>query len=204
MKNVLILGVTGGTGKFVSEMLEDSSNIIQTVYVRNKNKLDKKLKETITVLEGDVLDTANLKVAMNNQDIVVACLNGDLLAQAESIVEASKAMKVTRIIWLTGLGIHHEVPGSVGEMLDKLIKQFPDYVKAADTIANSGKSYTLVRAANLVDGDNINYNLTKEGEMILDESVTRRAVARFIADMILDENGLGENESLGVTNNSEQ
>lgn len=200
MKHILILGATGETGRLVLEQLKENTEVKQTVYVRDSEKLTKAAKESVSVFEGDVLDTAKLSKVMENQEILVACLNGELLAQAESIVEAMKSSKVKRVIWLTGLGIHHEVPGEVGEMLDTLVKKFPDYVKAADTIADSGVTYTLVRAANLEDGDNMEYHLSKEGEEIRKQSVTKCAVAKFIVDMIADENGLGENDSLGITN----
>ncbi|MBU3201078.1 NAD(P)H-binding protein [Clostridium estertheticum] len=200
MKNVLILGATGDTGKLIIEQLKTHSEVKKSVYVRNLEKIQEEVKRTITVLKGDILDTDSLKTAMENKDMVVACLNGDLLAQAESIVKAMKGTTLKRIIWLTGLGIHHEVPGPAGEILDMLLNKFPDYAKAADTIADSGIDYTLVRASNLVDGDNIEYYLTKEGETIREESVTRHAVAKFIVDMIVDDNGFGENESLGITN----
>ena len=67
---------------------------------------------------------------------------------------------------MTGVGIHHEVPGPVKEMLDKLCESQPDYVKAADTVMNSGLEYTLLRGAHLTDGDNRKYFVQKEGEFL--------------------------------------
>lgn len=151
-------------------------------------------------MEGDILDTNTLNKAMKNQEIVIATLSGDLLEQAKSIVRAVQGTTVTRIIWITGLGIHREVSGEIGEILDSLLSQYPEYAQAADIISNSGVAYTLVRAANLVDGDNMEYNLTNEGEEIRSNSVTRNAVAKFIADMVIDNSGLGINKSLGITN----
>lgn len=200
MKNVLILGATGQTGHLVVEQLKNNEEVKQIIYVRNSGKITEELKESVVVLEGDVLDTDKLSNAMEKQDIVVACLNGDLLPQAESIVKAMKGSEVKRVIWLTGLGIHHEVPGKIGEMLDSYVSRFPEYVKAADVIADSGVPYTLVRAAHLVDGDNIEYHLTKEGEGIRNEIVTKCAVAKFIVDMIVDDNEFGKNDSIGITN----
>lgn len=200
MKQVLVLGATGETGKIVVEQLKECTEVKQTIYVRNIGKLTEEVKETVQVLEGDVLDTDRLNKAMKNKDIVVACLNGELLPQAESIVKAMKSSDVKRVIWLTGLGIHHEVPGETGKMLDSYVSRFPEYVKAADTIVDSGVPYTLVRAAHLVDGDEMEYHLTKEGEEIRNEVVTKCAVAKFIYDMIVDCNELGKNDSIGITN----
>lgn len=44
------------------------------------------------------------------------------------------------------------------------------------------------------------YHLTKEGEEIRKQSVTKCAVAKFIVDMIIDKNRLGEDDSIGITN----
>lgn len=198
-KRVFVLGATGNVGRLVMSQLKNITDVHQTVYVRNANKLSKNEKN-LTVVEGDVLDTNALNKAMKNQEIVIATLSGDLLEQAKSIVRAVQGTTVPRIIWITGLGIHREVPGEIGEILDSLLSQYPEYAQAADTISNSGVAYTLVRAANLVDGDNMEYNLTNEGEEIRSNSVTRNAVAKFIADMVIDNSGLGINKSLGITN----
>lgn len=199
MNNILVLGATGGIGSLVVSQLT-KVNVKQTIYVRNIKKLKKENLTSVTILEGDILDTTNLISAMKGQNIVIAALSGDLFGQALSIVAAAKQTNVSRIIWVTGLGIHHEVPGKIGEMLNYYVNKFPEYIQAADTIANSGIPYTLVRAANLTNGNNLTYYIQKEGEEIHSESVDRRAVAQFIVDMIKDTNNLGLNESLGVTN----
>lgn len=85
-------------------------------------------------------------------------------------------------------------------MLSLLAKRMPEYVMASDKIMNSGICYTLVRAAHLVNGTNEEYYLSKEGEKIHSNSVCRSAIAKFVEDMIKDDRGLGENESLGITN----
>ena len=50
-----------------------------------------------------------------------------------SIVSAAKGSGINHIIWVTGMGIHHEVPGITGKMLDMLVRKYPEYVMAADT-----------------------------------------------------------------------
>lgn len=200
MKNVLVLGATGRIGRILMAMLKENQNIKQTAYVRDVEKLKSLGFSDVNAIQGDVLDADALAIAMQGQDIIAAILSGDLLKQANSIVRALKQSGVKRIIWVTGMGIHHEVPGEVGKMLDQLVIQFPEYVRAAESIVKSGTIYTLVRAAHLTDGHDENYYIQKEGEPLHSESVDRCAVAKFIADMITDVNGLGENESFGVTN----
>lgn len=96
------------------------------------------------------------------------------------------------------MGIHHEVPGEVGKMLDELCRKMPEYVQAADMIAESGTAYTLIRAAHLTDGDNSKYYVQHEGQELHANNVDRIAVAHFIADLVSSGNGV--NESLGITN----
>ena len=102
---------------------------------------------------------------MKGIDLVITLLNAqNLVTQAENIVKSMKENKVKRIIWMTGMGIHHEVPGSIKALLDKLVESQPHYVRAADTIMNSGLDYTLLRGAHLTDGNNKKYYIQKGGE----------------------------------------
>ena len=142
MKNVLILGATGGIGHWVAEFLKEYPDFHQTVYVRNPQKLDASVAETAAVLVGDMADTVSLEQAMQGQEIVVAALSGDWLGHAKAIAAAAKKTGVSRLIWVTGLGIHREVPGETGKILEYYVNRFPEYIQAADTIAASGIPYT--------------------------------------------------------------
>ena len=66
---------------------------------------------------------------MNGQDIVVAIVDGNFLAYAKSINAALKENRIERAIWMTGMGVHHEVPGATGKMLDMLVKRMPQFKK---------------------------------------------------------------------------
>lgn len=75
----------------------------------------------------------------------------------------------------------------------------PEYVQAADAIVDSEIDYSLIRCAALTDEDDIVYHITQEGESIRNESVTRKAVARFIADIITGKYPIESNSSFGIT-----
>ena len=105
---------------------------------------------------------------------------------------------VKRIIWITGMGIHREITGIRGMMLNRYAKQRPEYIEAADTIAASSAVTTLLRCPGIQNGDNEKYELTKEGIQPAHRNVERAAIAKCMADMIADE-ALGANESLGIT-----
>lgn len=200
MKQVLVLGATGGIGHWVTKLLLGKADIQQTVYVRTPAKLDAEIAPNVQVMQGDVLDTKALSEAMQGQDIVVAALSGDWLGQAKSIVDAVKGLPIKHIFWVTGLGIHREVPGKTGEILEYYVNRFPEYIQAADTISNSGVSYTLVRAANLMNGNNTTYYVQNEGEPVHSETVDRCAVAKYIVDSITGADDLNKNASVGITN----
>lgn len=197
MKQVHIIGGTGRIGQLLVEILK-KEKIDLSLYVRSKEKARSLGFGNITLTEGNVLDTDALSEAIKWKDYVVAILSGDLLSYAKSIAIALKNSPQTHIIWVTGMGIHHEVPGEVGKLLDELCRQMPEYVKAADSIANAGNPYTLIRAAHLTNGNNETYYIQHEGEALHANSVDRIAVARLIADLI---NGSVSIEtSIGVTN----
>lgn len=197
MKKILVLGATGRIGKLLLPMLEPQKNGV-TAYVRSPEKAVGTAFEQVSIVKGNVLDTERLSESMNGQDVVIAVLSGELLAYAKSIAAAMQKSRPGRILWVTGMGIHHEVPGEVGKILDELCRKMPEYVQAADTIAEAGTPYTLIRAAHLTDGTNESYFVQEEGRPLHSNAVDRIAVARFMADLV--ENGSGLNKSLGVTN----
>ena len=137
---------------------------------------------------------------MKGMDIIITLLKGEkLVTQAENVVKSMKENNVKRIVWMTGMGIHHEVPGPIKEILDKLVESQPDYVKAADTIMNSGLDYTLLRGAHLTDGNNMKYYIQKEGEPLRCNTCDRIAIAKFLGEVIINPE-LYKNESIGLTN----
>ncbi len=197
MKKVGIIGGTGRIGQLLVKLLKQEEAEL-SLYVQSKEKAQRLGFGDISLIEGNVLDTDRLSKAIEEKDIVVAILSGDLLSYAKSIADALKRNPQAHIIWITGMGIHHEVPGEVGKLLDDLCRQMPEYVDAADIIADSGNPYTLIRAAHLTDGSNSKYYIQHEGEELHSNSVDRIAVARLIADLI---NGTVDMiTSIGVTN----
>lgn len=117
---------------------------------------------------------------------------------AQNITKSLKNKKIRKIIWLTGMGIHHEIKGIRGLMLNMYAKKRPEYIEAADLIAASDVNVTLLRCPQIVDGDNPKYYLTKEGVQPSKRSLQRQGIAECVFDLISDEN-LGCNESLGIT-----
>lgn len=199
MKNAVIFGAAGHTGKYITRRLMKSEDIKLTAFVRDPKKFGDMDITGVNVICGDALNEADVKKAMEGQDILVCSLEGDVLTMAKNIVSALDATSVKRIIWITGMGIHHEITGARSIMLNMYAKQRPEYIKAADLIASSSAVTTLLRCPGIQDGDNEKYCLTTEKEQPAHRNVDRAAIAQCIADMIADED-LGADESLGITN----
>lgn len=153
----------------------------------------------VNVIQGDALDMVDVLRAMDGQDVLLCSLEGDVLTMANNIAAALEETSVKRIIWITGMGIHREIKGIHGMMLNQLAKKMPEYITAADTIAASSAVTTLLRCPGIRDGEGETYRLTREGETPACWVVDRAAIAQCMADMIADET-LGANESLGITN----
>lgn len=199
MKKVVIFGAAGHTGKYITKKMKSEKEIELSVFVRNPAKFEGMDISGVNVIQGDALKKEDVKAAMQGQDILLCSLEGDVLTMANNIVSALKETSVKRIIWITGMGIHHEIKGIRGKMLDFYAKKRPEYIKAADVIAASPAVTTLLRCPGIKDGDNTKYFLTKEGEQPSHKDIDRAGIAQCMADMIQDET-LGVNESLGITN----
>ena len=199
MKKILILGASSPTGKVLLTHLQSSKkNLEITCFVRNPEKLSS--FTNINIIKGDIIDQPKLSSSMKDKDMVITLLNAKNLVEiAENIIKSMRENNIKRIIWMTGMGIHHEVPGPIKEILDKLVESQPHYVKAADTVMNSGLDYTLLRGAHLTDNNNRKYYIQKEGEALHCNTCDRSALAEFI-ETIIDNIDVYKNESIGITN----
>lgn len=199
MKKVVIFGAAGHTGKYITRTMQKTQDIELSAFVRDPAKFGDMDTAGVNIIRGDALSADDVLRAMEGQDILLCSLEGDVLTMAKNIVVALAKTSVKRIIWITGMGIHHEIKGVRGVMLNRLAKQRPEYIEAADTVMASSAVATLLRCPGIQDGENEKYELTKEGVQPSHRNVDRAAIARCMADMIADE-ALGANESLGITN----
>ncbi len=199
MKKVVIFGAAGHTGKYITEKMKSEKDIELSVFVRNPAKFEGMDMSGVNIIKGDALNADDVKNAMEGQEVLLCSLEGDVLTMARNIVAALETTSVKRIIWITGMGIHHEIKGVRGIMLSMLAKKMPEYIQAADTIAASTAVTTLLRCPGIIDGNNTKYFLTKEGEQPAHKDIERAGIAQCMYDLIQNEE-IGANESLGITN----
>ena len=194
MTDILILGANGQIARVAIDLFLKHTNARLTLYLRNARRL--KLSGQagrLRVVEGDVLDTKTLEAAMAGQDVVYANLAGELEQQARCIVKAMEKTGVKRLIFVSSMGIHDEVPDErFGSILGP-------YRKSASLIEASGLDYTILRPAWLNNRDEIDYATTPKGEPFKNpsEQVSRKSVADLVVKLAMTPR-LEIRSSLGV------
>ena len=154
MTKDVIFGAAGHTGKYLTRKTQTIKDIDLSVFVRNPAKFGDMNMTGVNILQGDALNADDVQRAMEGQDTLLCSLEGDVLTMAKNIVSVFGETGVKRIIWITGMGIHHEINGLRGVMLNQLAKKRPEYIEAADTIAVSPAVTTLLRCPGIQNGDN--------------------------------------------------
>ena len=188
MKKVIILGAGGSLAKYVIEELNKQADVHLTLFLRNKKSLKVPKNADCTVIEGDVMDYATLKSAVEGQDIVYVNLAGNLEPMGKNIVRAMKETGVKRVIAISSIGIY-DVP---------LRQVLVPYRKLADVIEESGLDYTILRPDWFTDSIEVDYAITRKGEPEQGTAVSRKSIATFIAK-IIETPGLHKNENLGIS-----
>lgn len=173
MKNVLIIGASGNIASKVTEMLAKKEEINLTLFVRKKSRLRNDIAGS-QVIEGDVLNYAQLREAITGQDLVYVNLAGDLGAMARNIVKAMQETGVKRVIFISSIEIYNEPVKSI----------LKPYREAADIFETSGLDYTIIRPAWFTSDNEVDFELTKKGEPEKGSVISKKSLAAFITSII--------------------
>jgi len=187
MKNVIILGASGNIATHVIKMLLDAEAINLTLFVRKKSRMQIKDISQYHIIEGDVLNFAQLKAAIAGQDIVYANLSGDLGAMAQNIVKAMNETGIKRIIFISSIEIY-DVP------LKPVLRP---YRLAADVLEASDLDYTVLRPAWYTNSNEVHYEITHKDEPEKGTVVSEKSLAAFITELI-EHSETYVRESLGI------
>ncbi|PTE43505.1 NAD-dependent dehydratase [Staphylococcus equorum] len=187
MTRVLILGANGAVSKAaINSFLENTSYTLR-LFLRDANRLPDFASDRIRVREGDATNFDDVNSAMDDVDIVLASLSGDLDKEAATIVKAMQTNDVKRLVFVTSLGIYNEVPGEFGEWVQQQIgDRLPVYKEAADIIESSGLDYTIFRPAWLTHTNEIDYEITQKNESFKGTEVSRKSVAAVVVKIAKD------------------
>ncbi|WP_300562234.1 NAD(P)H-binding protein [Companilactobacillus sp.] len=195
MTNVLIIGATGTIGGAVRQTLLKETDDKLTLFARSANRLQVTDRET--VIAGDVNNDADLDKAINGQDAVFVALSGSLDTFAKKIVASMDRNNVSRLMFITSMGIYNEVPvsmgGNVGNDVPEMLRPYRD---AADLIENSNLNYTIIRPGWFTNGP-VNYEVTKKGEPFGGHDISISSIADMVTKLIQD-NSLYSRESIGL------
>jgi putative NADH-flavin reductase len=110
--NIIVFGATGNTGRqLVGEALERGMNV--TAFARDPQKIQTS-HDRLTVVQGDILDTASLDSAMNqNIEAAVSALgvftrkpSTELSTGTANIIDALNKYSVRRFVVISSLGVH--------------------------------------------------------------------------------------------------
>ena len=200
MKKVMIIGANGGTARILIDRLLDETTDELVLFLRKADRLAKyESNPRVTLVDGNVLDTEALRLAMKDVDIVYSNVGGtDLGQQTQSILTAMHEAKQTRLIFISALGAHHEVPGKFGEWNEQAIAAFlPGFRKSAKLLAASDIVYTELRPAWLTDQAEIDYETTGVDEPFKGTEVSRTSVADY-AFKLIKHPDLAERASVGL------
>jgi len=200
MSKILIIGAYGGTARLVTARLLAETSHEVVLFLRNAQRLDQyKTNPRVTVIDGDVLDTAALVSAMAGVDLVYSNVGGANLAeQTTHILAAMQQADQHRLLFISALGAYHEVPGKFGEWNEQAIQAFlPGFRASAKLLAAAPVDVTEIRPAWLTDQPEVAYELTAKGTPFKGTEVFRASVADLVMTLI-EAPTTHLNESLGI------
>ena len=188
MKKVIIIGAGGTLAGPVIEAIQKLNDVALTLFLRNKRRLQPKYAQNVAIIEGDVMDYAVLKSAIEGHDLVYVNLAGNLEPMAKNIVKAMQETGVKRVIAVSSIGIY----------ITPLRSVLTPYRKLADVFENSGLDYTILRPDWFTNANEIDYELTRKGEPERGQAISRKSIASFVSTMI-ENPDLYINENLGIS-----
>jgi uncharacterized protein YbjT (DUF2867 family) len=123
---------------------------------------------------------------------VYANLTGDMKEQATHIVEAMHATGVRRLIFISSMGIHGEVPG------ERYRSVLDPYRDSAAVIEASDLDYTILRPGWFTRDEAAKYRLTHKGEPFVGHDVSFNSLSDLIVKLATTP-GMENRQSLGVS-----
>lgn len=185
MKKVLIIGATGTIGGAVRQTLLNETDDQLTLFARSASRLTASSRET--VIAGDVTKDSDLDQAITGQDVVFVALSGALGRYAKKIVAAMDRNHVSRLLFITSMGIYDEIPASIGASGNlSSNSMLRSYREAADVVEGSDLDYTVIRPGWFTGGP-VNYEITKKGEPFGGHDVSISSIADFVKNAVADD-----------------
>jgi putative NADH-flavin reductase len=162
--NLLILGATGRVGCYVlAHALRDGHQV--TAMVRSPEKLSPAAADNLRVIPGNVLQKADVELAMNGVDAVVSALGTDgtttLSEGMPLIIDAMKQNGIARIVTVGTAGILQSRTSpellryQSSESKRKLTRAAEEHHKVYSLLDQSNLDWTIVCPTYLPDGTRV-------------------------------------------------
>ena len=176
MTKILVLGANGQLARNTLPFLL-GADVSVTLYLRRANRIKNPDPGRVTVVEGDVLDGSALRAAVRGQDVVYANLAGPMERQARAIIGAMHAEGVTRLIFISSMGIYGEAPG------ERYRSVLDPYRDSAALIESSDLDYTILRPGWFTHDEKIDYQITQKGEPFKGHDVSLNSLSDLIVKL---------------------
>jgi putative NADH-flavin reductase len=191
---LLILGVTGETGKLIIEKALSRGHQVNA-YARSPQKIDQELAQKINVFKGDLTDIAAIVNALDGVDTVISALgpaaghSNDLPITKgyKVLIECMKEKNVNRLIALSTSSCVDEndkfsFTTSLAITMVKLMAKssYNDIIESGKVIKDSGLDWTLYRVGILTNGEETQVKTGYVGDTSL--IISRKNIAKFCID----------------------
>ena len=194
MKKLVVFGSTGTIGiHVVSQSLEMGYEVL--AFCRNKNKLNNLSHPNLLIMEGDVLNSADVSKAVSGMDVVIIALgsgnNRTSTVRSEgtrNIIQAMHTHGVSRLICQTTLGVG-DSRGNLNFfwkhiMFGWFLKNvFLDHELQEQLVKDSFLNWTIVRPSAFTDGERTGNYL--HGFSPKDTSTKLKIARADVADFIV-------------------
>ena len=187
---LVIFGSTGSIGHhLVVQALEQEHTV--TAFARNPAKVEIE-HANLTVVQGDVLDSASVEKTVDGQDAVLSALGaGKGIIRSEgtrNIVQAMEKASISRFICLSTLGVGDSRANLnffwKHIMFGLLLRQaYADHVSQEECVKESRLDWTIVRAAAFTDGNRT--GVYRHGFSGTDKTIQGKISRADVADFML-------------------
>jgi len=199
MTRILMIGANGRIARLAADLLLAETDAELVLFLRKPERLRNQGSGRVELVAGDASDTAALAEAMRGCDLVYSGLGPDnSIEHVQSIIAAMGRAEVRRLIYVSALGVHDEVPGAFGRWNQSMVGIYmDDHKKAVRLLEASDLDYTILRLAWLTDYDEVDYETTAKGEPFRGTEVSRKSVADLVLRLVTDPD-LMSRASVGV------
>jgi len=183
---VLVLGATGGIGKFLLEFATARGHEV-TAFVRSPQKIALK-SERLRAVSGDLLHAEQLAQALLGQDVVLSAFGPATLRRVTTrgefgtaLVTAMERSGVRRAVVVSS-GLLFEEQNAIGKLLRGTLFRnlLPDMTAMEATLEKDGLEWTIVRPPRLTNGPLTKSYSVADGRLPKGMTVSRACVADFM------------------------